>query len=54
MHTVTSIANQAVFDLSNSNFDLGRASGLPITCDLGKVVIPFHPGGRDDHPLTLR
>ena len=39
---------------SNSNFGLGRVSGLPIAYDLAKVVIPLHPGGSDDQPLTLR
>jgi hypothetical protein len=39
---------------SNSNFGLGRVSGLPIAYDLAKVVIPLPPGGSDDQPLTLR
>src|SRR2546427_7418517 len=39
---------------SNSNFGLGRVSGLPIACDLAKVVILLHSGGSDDQPLTLR
>jgi len=39
---------------SNSNFGLGRVSGLPIAGDLAQVVILLPSGGSDDQPLTLR